>query len=77
MGGLTPSQIARPATLSGEHRVVGEREGSPVLERPDGRLALVAPDGGLAATTLVAGAQSHLQVERCQGMWLPCARMVL
>ncbi len=65
MGGLTPGQIARLATLSGDHKVVGEREGSPVVERPYGRLALVAPDGRWAATTLVAGVQSYLQVERC------------
>ncbi len=65
MGGLTPSQIARVATLSGDHRVVGERDGSPVVERPDGRLVCVQPNGRLAATTHVASVQSYLRVERC------------
>jgi hypothetical protein len=58
MGGLTPSQVARLATLSGDHRVVGEREGSPVLEHPEGRLVCVQPNGRLAATTLVSRVQS-------------------
>ena len=65
MGGLTPSEIARLATLSGDHKVIGEREGSPLLERPDGRLACVQPNGRLAATTLVSSVQSYLRVERC------------
>ena len=41
MDGLTQSQIARLAKLSDDHIVVGEREGSPVVERPDGRLVCV------------------------------------
>jgi len=65
MGGLTPSQIARLATLSGGHRVVREREGSPVVEHPDGRLVCVQPNDRLAATTLVSRVQSYLRLERC------------
>jgi len=65
MGRLTSSQIARPETLSGDHRVAGERKGSPVVERPDGRLVCVQPNGRPAATTLVSSVQSYLRVERC------------
>jgi hypothetical protein len=65
MGGLTESQIARLATLPGDHRVIGEREGSPVVARPDGRLACLQPNGRLAATTLVSRVQSYLCLERC------------
>jgi hypothetical protein len=65
MGGMTPSQIARLGTLSGDHRVVGEREGSSVVEHPDGRLLCVQPNGRVAATTLVSRVQSYLRLERC------------
>jgi hypothetical protein len=65
MGGLTQGQIARLAMLPDDHRVVGGREGSPVVERPDGRLVCVEPNGRLAATTLVSKVQSYLCLERC------------
>ncbi len=57
MGVLTHSQIARLAKLPDDHRVVGEREGLPVLEHPEGRLVCVQPNGRLAATTLVSRVQ--------------------
>ncbi len=65
MGVLTQSQIARLAKLPDDHRVVGEREGSPVLERPNGRLVCVHQNDQLAATTLVSRVQSYLHVARC------------
>jgi hypothetical protein len=65
MGGLTQGKIARLAMLPDDHGVVGEREGSPVVERPDGRLVCVEPNGRLAATTLVSKVQSYLCLERC------------
>jgi len=65
MGGLTPSQIARPATFAGDHRAVREGEGSPDVERPDGRPVRVQPNRRLAAATHVPSVQSYLHVERC------------
>jgi hypothetical protein len=65
MDGLTQSQIARLAKLPDDHRVVGEREGSPVVECPDGRLVCVHQNGQLVATTLVSRVQSYLHVARC------------
>lgn len=57
-------QIARSAKLPDDRRVVGERRGSPVVERPDGRLC-VSKRRRLAATTLVSRTQSYLHIERC------------
>jgi len=65
MGSLTHSQIARLAKLPDDHMVVGERDGSPVVERPDGRLVCVHQNGRLAATPLVSRVQSYLHVARC------------
>jgi hypothetical protein len=65
MGGLTEHQLARPATLPGDQRAVGEREGSPAGRHPDGRLACEQTNDRLAATTLVSRVQSYLHVARC------------
>ena len=65
MGELTKPQIARLATLPDGHTVVGEKEGSPLVERPDGRLVCLQPNRRLATTTLVARVQSYLHLERC------------
>jgi hypothetical protein len=65
MGGVTQSQVARLATLPDDHVVVGEREGSRVVERPGGQLVCVQPYGGSAATALVSRVQSYLCLERC------------
>ncbi len=62
---LTARQIERLAELPDDHRVVGARKGSPIVERPDGRLLCVQPNGRLAAAALVQKAQSYLDMERC------------
>jgi hypothetical protein len=62
---MTGPQIERLAMLPDDYTVVGERIGSPVVERPDGRQVCVQPNGRLATTTLVLTAQSYLQVARC------------
>jgi hypothetical protein len=61
---LTKRQLERLRALPADHRVVGERDGSPVLERSDGRLVLVQPNGELAATVLTSRVESHLHVNR-------------
>jgi hypothetical protein len=65
MGELTASQSVRLATLPEGYTVVGEKEGAPLLERPDGRLVRLQPNGRLATAKLVARVQSYLSVERC------------
>lgn len=61
---LTQRQLECLAKLPEDHRVLGARNGSPIVQRPDGRLRLVQPNGQLAATTLVAGVQSYLHIGR-------------
>ena len=62
---LTGRQLERLAELPNDHTVVGVRKGSPIVERPDGQLLCVQPNGHLVATTLVQKAQSYLDMERC------------
>jgi len=58
-------QIACPPKLPDRPTVVRERDGSPVVEHPDGRLLAVQCAGQLVATQLVSSVQSYLDVERC------------
>ena len=62
---LTARQLERLAELPNDHTLVGLRKGSPIVERPDGQLFCIQPNGRLAATTLVQEAQSYLDMERC------------
>jgi hypothetical protein len=62
---LTARQLERLAELPNDHTLVGLRKGSPIVERPDGQLLCVQPNGQLAATTHVQKAQSYLDMERC------------
>jgi hypothetical protein len=62
---LTARQLERLAELPNDHTLVGLRKGSPIVERPDGQLLCVQPNGQLAATTHVQKAQSYLDTERC------------
>ena len=61
---LTQRQLACLGKLPEEYRVVGARNGSPLVRRPDGQLLRVQPNGQLAATTLVQSVESYLQLER-------------
>ena len=62
---LTKRQLARLAKLPENHRVVGQRGGTPIVQRPDGQVLRVQPNGGLVATTSVQKARSYLDMERC------------
>jgi hypothetical protein len=62
---LTGRQLARLAELPNDHTVVGVRKGSPIVERSDGQVLCVQPNGQMVATTLVEKAQSYLDMERC------------
>jgi hypothetical protein len=50
---LTARQLDRLRNLPPDHKVATARDGSPILERPDGRLWRVQPNGSLAAATPV------------------------
>jgi hypothetical protein len=62
---MTTAQLQRLEALPDELTVIGEREGAPVVVRPDGRLVRVQSDGQLATETVVLSAQSYLSVEHC------------
>ena len=62
---LTQHQHARLAKLPEDHGVVGAREDSPVVRRPDGQLPRVQPNGHVSITSLVERVQSYLRIEHC------------
>ena len=59
---LTARQLDRLRELPPSHKVLTVRDGSPILERPDGRLWRVQPNGSLAPAPPVEGVRSHLRV---------------
>ena len=59
---LTARQLERLRELSSGHKVLTARDGSPILERPDGRLWRVQPNGSLAPAPPVEAVRSHLRV---------------
>jgi hypothetical protein len=59
---LTARQLERLRELSSGHEVLTARDGSPILERPDGRLWRVQPNGSLAPVPRVERVQSYLRV---------------
>ena len=58
-------QIACPPKLPDRPTVVGERDGSPVVERPNSAAGCATARVELVATQLVSSVQSYLDVERC------------
>ena len=59
---LTARQLERLRELSSGHKVLTARDGSPILERPDGRLWRVQPNGSLAPAPPLERVQSYLGV---------------
>jgi hypothetical protein len=59
---LTARQLDRLRELPPDHRLVTVRDGSPILERPDGRLWLVQPNGNLAPAPAVERVRSYRRV---------------
>jgi hypothetical protein len=59
---LTARQLDRLRELPPGHKVVTTRDGSPILERPDGRLWRVQPNGTLAPAPSVERVRSDLCV---------------
>jgi hypothetical protein len=59
---LTARQLERLRELSPGHKVLTARDGSPILEREDGRLWRMQPNGSLAPAPLVERVRSYLRV---------------
>jgi hypothetical protein len=59
---LTARQLDRLRELPPDHRIVTARDGSPILELPDGRLWRVQPNGTLAPAPYTKDLRSHLRV---------------
>ena len=59
---LTARQLERLRDLPPGQEVFTARDGSPILERPDGRLWRVQPNGSLAPAPPVEAVRSHLRV---------------
>ena len=59
---LTARQLERLHELPSDHKLLTARDGSPMLERPDGRLWRVQPNGNLAPAPPVERVRSYLRV---------------
>ena len=59
---LTARQLDRLRELPPGHKLVTVRDGSPILERADGLLWLVQPNGNLAPAPSVERVRSYLCV---------------
>jgi len=59
---LTARQLDRLRELPPSHKVLTAGGGSPILERPDGRLWRVQPNGSLAPAPPVERVRSYLRV---------------
>ena len=59
---LTARQLERLRELPPDHKLLTARDGSPILERPDGQLWRVQPNGSLAPAPPVERVRSRLRV---------------
>jgi hypothetical protein len=59
---LTAPQLERLRELAPDHNVLTGRDGPPILERPDGGLWRVQPNGSLVAAPAVEPVRSYLCV---------------
>ncbi len=59
---LTARQLERLRELPPDHKVVTAHDGSPILQRPDGRRWRVQPNGSLVPAPHVERVQSYLRV---------------
>ena len=52
---LTARQLERLRELPPDHKLLTARDGAPILERPDGRLWRLQPNGNLVPATTAVG----------------------
>jgi hypothetical protein len=57
---LTQRQLRRLEMLPDDYKVVGARDGIPIVESPTGQTLRLQPTGRLAATALIKKIESHL-----------------
>jgi hypothetical protein len=57
---LTQRQLRRLETLPDDYKVVGARDGIPIVESSTGQTLCLQPTGRLAATVLTERVRSHL-----------------
>jgi hypothetical protein len=57
---LTERQLRRLQLLPDDYKVVGARDGIPIVESPTGQTLRLQPTGRLAATSLIERLGSHL-----------------
>jgi hypothetical protein len=60
---LTQRQLRRLQTLPDDYKVVGARDGIPIVESPTGQTLRLQPTGRLAATAMIERVESYLHVE--------------
>jgi len=56
---LTQRQLRRLEMLPDDYKVVGARDGIPIVESPTGQTLCLQPTGRLAAASLIERVQSH------------------
>ena len=56
---LTQRQLRRLEMLPDDYKVVGARDGIPIVESPTGQTLCLQPTGRLAAAALIERVQSH------------------
>jgi hypothetical protein len=61
---LNQRQLSRLQTLPDDYRVVGARNGVPIVESPTGQTLRLQPTGRLAATVLIERVESYLHVKQ-------------
>ena len=61
---LNQRQLRRLETLPDDYKVVGARDGVPIVQSPTGQTLRLQPTGRLAATTLIEKVESYLHVQR-------------
>lgn len=57
---LTQRQLRRLQTLPDDYKVVGARDGIPIVESPTGQTLRLQPTGRLAAATLMKRVGSYM-----------------
>jgi hypothetical protein len=61
---LTQRQLRRLEMLPDDYKVVGARDGIPIVESPTGQTLRLQRTGRLAATTLIERVQSRRHVQQ-------------
>jgi len=61
---LNQRQLRRLQTLPDDYRVVGAKDGVPIVESPTGQTLRLQSTGRLAATALIERVESYLHVKQ-------------